>query len=69
MQLALILNIVPMRIKNVIKKVIVSKNLFQNHKRLKGNKIADSKLNNPENLKKAWDDPEITLETVFSRRF
>jgi hypothetical protein len=61
-QLALILNIVPMRIKDVVKRGIVPKNLFQNHEGLQGNKIADFMLNTPGNLERAWDDPEFTFE-------
>lgn len=62
MQLALILNIVPLRIKDVVKRGIVPKNLFQNHEGLQGNKIADFMLNSPENIEKAWDNPETTFE-------
>tara|TARA_B110000285_G_scaffold194257_1_gene223804 strand:+ start:1790 stop:2029 length:240 start_codon:yes stop_codon:yes gene_type:complete len=61
-QLALILNIVPLRIKDVVKRGIVPKNLFQNHEGLQGNKIADFMLNSPENIEKAWDNPETTFE-------
>ena len=61
-QLALILNIVPMRIKDVVKRGIVPKNIFQNHESLNGNKICDFLLNSPELIEKAWEDPEFTYE-------
>lgn len=51
-----------MRIKDVVKRGIVPKNLFQNHEGLNGNKICDYMLNNPEAIEKAWEDPEITFE-------
>ena len=51
-----------MRIKDVVKRGIVPKNILQNHESLNGNKISDFMLNNPEMIEKAWDDPEITFE-------
>ena len=51
-----------MRIKDVVKRGIVPKNIFQNHESLNGNKISDFMLNNPEMIEKAWDDPENTFE-------
>jgi hypothetical protein len=56
------LNIVPLRIKDVIKRGIVPQNMFQNHEGLNGNKIADFMLNNPESIENAWHDPELNFE-------